>query len=252
MNSSIKIHEIVEKDLKGSVFIVGFPSVGLIGTITANFLINTLKLEQIGIVDSVKFPAITIIKNGEPHNPLRIYSGEQICNDGTCNQVTVCVSEFTPPAEMAKELVNELTDWAVEKGCAKIISAEGFSISSKDGGDDNDVYGIASTEGARPWIEEAKVKPFTFGTIGGITGAFLNEGKIRNLNVLGLLAEVSENVPDARAAANVIKAIDELLLAIELDPKPLLKEAETIEEEVQNVQKQAPPEVSASVSRYIG
>ena len=80
----------------------------------------------------------------------------------------------------------------------------------------------------------------------------MNEGKIRNLNVLGLLAEVSENVPDARAAANVIKAIDELLLAIELDPKPLLKEAETIEEEVQNVQKQAPPEVSASVSRYIG
>lgn len=80
----------------------------------------------------------------------------------------------------------------------------------------------------------------------------MNEGKIRNLNVLGLLAEVSENIPDARAAANVIKAIDELLLAIELDPKPLLKEAETIEEEVQNVQKQAPPEISASVSRYIG
>ena len=80
----------------------------------------------------------------------------------------------------------------------------------------------------------------------------MNEGKIRNLNVLGLLAEVSENVPDARAAANVIKAIDELLLAIELDPKPLLKEAENIEEEVQNVQKQAPPEVSSSVSRYIG
>ena len=57
MNSSINIHEIVEKDLKGSVLIVGFPSVGLIGTIVANFLINTLKLEQIGIIDSSKFPS---------------------------------------------------------------------------------------------------------------------------------------------------------------------------------------------------
>ena len=252
MNSSIDIHEIVEKDLKGSVFIVGFPSVGLIGTITANFLINTLKLEQIGIIDSAKFPAITVVKNGEPHNPLRLYSGEQVCNDGTCNQVTVCVSEFTPPAEMAKELVSSLTSWAVKKGCTKIISAEGFSSSPKADGKSNDVYGIASTNGAKPWIEEAKVKPFTFGTIGGITGAFLNEGKIRNFNVLGLLAEVSEDVPDARAAANVIKAIDELLLAIELDPKPLLKEAKTLEEEVQNVQEQAPPEVSSSISRYIG
>ena len=46
MNKSIEIHEIVEKDLKDSVLIVGFPSVGLIGTIVSNFLINTLKLED--------------------------------------------------------------------------------------------------------------------------------------------------------------------------------------------------------------
>jgi predicted ATP-grasp superfamily ATP-dependent carboligase len=80
----------------------------------------------------------------------------------------------------------------------------------------------------------------------------LNEGKIRKMNVLGLLAEVNEDLPDARAAASVIKAIDELLLAIELDPEPLLKEAESLEQEVQSVREQAPPEVSSSVPRYIG
>ena len=211
MNKSIEIHEIVENDLNGSVLIVGFPSVGLIGTIVSNFLINSLKLEQIGIIDSPNFPAISIIKNGEPHNPLRLYSGEQICNDGTCNRVVVCVSEFTPPPEMIKELASSLTKWAIKKGCQKIISAEGFSSQPKENGDNNDVYGITSTIGARPWIEDAKVKPFTFGTVGGTTAAFLNEGKILNFNVLGLLAEVTEDVPDARAAADVIKAIDELL-----------------------------------------
>ena len=72
------------------------------------------------------------------------------------------------------------------------------------------------------------------------------------MNVFGLLAEVNEDLPDARAAASVIKAIDELLLAIELDPKPLLKEAESLEQEVQAVRDQAPPEVSSSVPRYIG
>ena len=72
------------------------------------------------------------------------------------------------------------------------------------------------------------------------------------MNVLGLLAEVNEDLPDARAAASVIKAIDELLLAIELDPEPLLKEAESLEQEVQAVREQAPPEVSSSVPRYIG
>ena len=40
--SSIKIHEISKQNLKGAVLIDGFPSVGLVGTIVANFLINTL------------------------------------------------------------------------------------------------------------------------------------------------------------------------------------------------------------------
>ena len=50
----------------------------------------------------------------------------------------------------------------------------------------------------------------------------------------------------------MIKAIDELLLAIELDIEPLLKEAESLEQEVQVVREQAPPEVSSAVPRYIG
>ncbi len=245
MSDSIKIHEISKQKLKGAVLINGFPSVGLVGTIVANFLINTLKLEQIGVIDSPKFPAISVVKDGEPQ-------GEQICNDGTCNQVVVCVSEFTPPAEMTKDLVESLVDWAGKNGCTKVISAEGFNSGPKNEGESNDIYGITSTAGARSWIEEAKVKPFTYGTVGGITGSLLNEGKLRGMNILGLLAEVSEDSPDARAAAGVIKAIDELLLAIELDIEPLLKEAESLEQEVQVVREQAPPEVSSAVPRYIG
>ena len=252
MSDSIKIHEISKQKLKGAVLIVGFPSIGLVGTIVANFLINTLKLEQTGVIDSSRFPAISVVKNGEPHNPMRLYAGEQICNDGSCNQVVVCVSEFTPPAEMTKDLVESLVDWAGKNGCTKVISAEGFNSGPKDEGESNDIYGITSTAGARNWIEEAKVKPFTYGTVGGITGSLLNEGKLRGMNILGLLAEVSEDSPDARAAAGVIKAIDELLLAIELDIEPLLKEAESLEQEVQVVREQAPPEVSSAVPRYIG
>jgi len=252
MNNTITIRNIAKHNLKDAVLIDGFPGVGLVGTIVANFLINTLKLEQIGVIDSYKFPAISVIKDGEPHNPMRLYSGEQICNDGTCNQVAVCVSEFTPPAEITKDLVNSLMDWAENNGCTKIISAEGFSTGPKADGEKNDVYGVASSSGARTWIKDAKVKPFTYGTVGGITGSLLNEGKVRKLNVLGLLAEVTEDAPDAMAAANVIKAIDELLLAIELDPEPLLKEAQNLEKEVKNVRDQAPPEVSSAVPRYIG
>ena len=139
MSNPITIRNIAKHKLKDAVLIDGFPGVGLVGTIVANFLINTLKLEQIGVIDSYKFPAISVIKDGEPHNPMRLYSGEQVCNDGTCNQVVVCVSEFTPPSDITKDLVNSLMDWAENNGCTKIISAEGFSSAPKPDGEKNDV-----------------------------------------------------------------------------------------------------------------
>ena len=95
MSNPITIHDLSDEKLKGAVLIDGFPGVGLVGTIVANFLINSLKLEQIGIIDSQKFPPISVVKDGMPHNPMRLYSGEQICNDGSCNQVVVCAVSYT-------------------------------------------------------------------------------------------------------------------------------------------------------------
>ena len=102
------------------------------------------------------------------------------------------------------------------------------------------------------WISDAKVTPFEFGTIGGFTGVMLNEGRLRSLNVLGLLAEVEEDIPDARAASKIIEAIDKLLLEIDLDPKPLLEEAASLEKELQKVTEQVPSENNNSIPRYIG
>ena len=46
--------------------------------------------------------------------------------------------------------------------------------------------------------------------------------------------------------------MDELLLAIKLDPEPLLKEAEELEAQLRLMRDQAPPEARAEVPRYIG
>ena len=80
----------------------------------------------------------------------------------------------------------------------------------------------------------------------------LNEGRLRSLNVLGLLAEVEEDIPDAKAASKIIEAIDKLLLEIDLDPKPLLEEAASLEKELQKVNEQVPTDNSNSIPRYIG
>ena len=53
---------------------------------------------------------------------MRLYAGEQICNDGSCNQVVVCVSEFTPPAEMTKDLVEAFYKIAESKKTGEIYN----------------------------------------------------------------------------------------------------------------------------------
>jgi len=252
MSQSINIQQTTEKALKGSTFICGLPGVGLVGNIVANFLINNLKLEQIGIIDGVGFPSISVVKNGVPNHPMRLYSGEQICNNGKCNQIVICVSDFVPPAALTKDLVNSIFDWAEEKGCTSFITGEGFSVPPNNDEKEAIVYGITSTESSKQWISDAKVKPFEFGTIGGFTGVLLNEGRLRSNNVLGLLAEVEEDIPDARAASKIIEAIDKLLLEIDLDPKPLLEEAASLEKELQKVTEQVPTDSNNSVPRYIG
>ena len=252
MSNNISIHQTSDKDFKGSTFICGLPGVGLVGNIVANFLVNNLKLKQIGIIDGTIFPSISVVKDGIPNHPMRLYAGEQICNDGKCNQIVICVSDFVPPASATKELATCIFDWAKERGCTSFIIGEGFSVSPKKEHEDCIVYGVSSTEASKDLISNAKVIPFEFGTIGGFTGVMLNQGRLRSVNVLALLAEVEEDVPDALAASKIIESIDKLLLEIDLDSKPLLEEAASLEKELQKVTEQVPSEPNNAIPRYIG
>ena len=252
MSSDITIYQTSDEDFKVSTFICGLPGVGLVGNIVANFLVNNLNLKQIGSIDGSVFPSISVVKDGIPSHPMRLYAGEQICNNGKCNQLVICVSDFVPPVSATKDLVESILDWAKERGCTSFIVGEGFSTPQKEEGKKSVVYGISSTEASNEWIRKAQVTPFEFGTIGGFTGVLLNQGRLRSVNVLGLLAEVEEDIPDAVAASKIIEAIDKLLLEIELDPKPLLEEAASLEKELQKVTEQVPNDSSNSVPRYIG
>src|SRR2546426_9553356 len=73
----IQIYELRRIGLRGATVIDGFPSVGLVSSIVANYLINALNLVQIGIMDSVQFPTVSLVRDGEPMNPVRIYGGAE-------------------------------------------------------------------------------------------------------------------------------------------------------------------------------
>ena len=122
--NGIDIIDIKQMNIKGAYVIDGFPSVGLVGSIVANYLVSFLKLEQIAMVDSVYFPAISLIRDEMPLAPVRVYAGA-FGSKGQ-EKIVVFVSEFQPDPEILKSLAITIMDWAEDHKCKMMISPEGL------------------------------------------------------------------------------------------------------------------------------
>jgi uncharacterized protein len=224
MENDIAIHIKSKVDLSGAAVVEGFPSVGLVSTLAANYLIEQLKLPKIGCMTSSMLPVTSIIRDGEPNHPVRIYGDRRL---------VVFISEFRPPAQLVQPIVDNILKWTRDNGLALIISAEGLPLQETDKHPEEiHVFGVASTPRGRELLAQHKVNPLNEGIITGISGVLLNEGARTDRDVLCVIADAHESYPDARAAARIVETIDALLPQIELDTKPLYAEAEKMETEI--------------------
>jgi uncharacterized protein len=247
----VRIYELKKTNLKGATVIDGFPSIGLVSSIVANYLVNALHLTQIGTMESDHFPAISLIRRGEPLSTVRIYASERVVGvDEESDQLVVFLSEFQPPPNLIRPISATLLDWIMEQRCRALISPEGLVIEREGEAPTDtpegarpdetiDVYGVGSTRKANKWIQENGLQLFQEGVITGVAGVLLNEGARRDFDVVTILAEAHSNYPDARAAAKVIEIIDKLVLNIDLTAEPLYREAEEIERQIKSIHRQA-------------
>jgi uncharacterized protein len=260
---SVRIYEVKRIDVEGAIVIDGFPSVGLVSSIVANYLIDTLEMEQIGIVESPSFPTVSLVRDGNPQHPVRIYAGRPPSDRSgrVADKIVAFVSEFHPPPNIIHPLATAILDWVQEQRCGLIVSPEGLVVepsaspSSRPAAraeaprlSDVKIYGVASTRRARELYIEPNMRLFTEGVITGIAGVLLNEGRRRGFDVLTFLAEAQADYPDARAAARVIESINSILLRTPLDPVPLYHEAERIEQQLLQIQRRAAEKGAADSS----
>ncbi|MCI4331778.1 MAG: PAC2 family protein [Thermoplasmata archaeon] len=246
----VRIYELKRVDVEGAIVIDGFPSVGLVSSIVANYLIDTLEMEQIGIVESPAFPTVSLVRAGSPQHPVRIYAGRPAADRAgrVADRIVAFVSEFHPAPSIIHPLAISIMDWVQEQRCSMLVSPEGLVVDKPLGEpvrgkppklSDVKVYGVASTRKARELYVEPNMLPFSEGVITGIAGVLLNEGRRRGFDVLTFLAEAQSDYPDARAAAKVIETINHILLRTPLDPVPLYHEAERIEQQLLSIQRHA-------------
>ncbi len=217
---------IVLPEIKNPILIEGYPGIGLVGHIAANFLAKELKMEMIGYVESPFIPPMALILDGKPNPPLRFYGKDNII---------LAVADIYVPPTLVSEIARELVRYLKDMGADKIVSLGGIGIGLFK--EKMDVWGVGATEELNKKLQERGVKVLQYGSIMGMSGKLLWEASREKLEAYVLLGETFGDRPDPRAAANVVEALKSLT-GIDVSTEPLLKEAEMIEEQLRKMHEQ--------------
>ena len=223
-----------EVDLKGGTVVEGFPTVGMVSTIACTYLISTLKMDQVCAMDDEEFPPLSMVYARKPKFPARVYAHDE-------KKLAAFLCEVPIPSRVHRKVGRCLLAWAKKHECRRIISLEGLPL--PEGGSEEDVmvWGVGSTDQAREDLDKAKIQQLESGMISGVSGVLLNEGRWEKFDTIALLAEAHPDLPDAIAAAKLVRAVDDLLPEIEIDLGPLLSEAKELEAQIAVLKAQAKP-----------
>jgi uncharacterized protein len=228
VSPKIRIRELKPLNLEGGYLIDGFPSVGFTSAIATESMIHTSKFELAGIIDSESFPPISIVKNGKPNFPTRIFVNDYL-------KVGVFLSFLTLDQSLHRATAKTMLKWAKEHKIGLIVS----SVAIKSPNSDEEMIGIGSTDAARAKVREAGLKVLDHGTIPGIPGMLLNEGNMSEQDVIVLIFHTDGKGPDFKSSAQLCMAMSKLIPGASCDISSLQKEAEKAEIIIKETQEES-------------
>ena len=231
--ADVEIRTIKEVDLKGGTVVAAFPSIGLVSTITATYMITNLKVDQVTALESPDFPSLSMVYAKKPKFPARVYATQD-------PKLAIFICEMPLPMWTHRPVAYALLKWAKDHQCRWIVPLEGLPAEPEAPAPaEPPVWGIGSTDRARAELDKRGIQQLETGMITGVTGVLLNEGRWRNADVVALLAEARLDIPDARAAVALVHTLDILLPEIEIDLKPLQEQAKVLEDHLTKLKQQA-------------
>jgi len=215
----ITIKELRSLNLEGGYLIDGFPSVGLSSVIATESMMNASQFKLAGIVDSDIFPPISLIKNGKPNFPARLFVNDDI-------KVAAFLSHIAVEGSLHKIIAKKMLSWAKKEKISLIVS----SVPVKSTENKDEVLVVGSTENSRKKIKELGLKTLENGTVPGIPGVLLNEGSLNQQDVIVILFSSDGTSPDFRSSAKLCMVMSQLIPGTSCDIVSLQKEAEKVEQ----------------------
>jgi len=205
------------------LIIHGFPGFGLVGSISTEFLINHLNMEDIGNIWIDDLPAMVAIHNEEVVQPIGVFYDK--------NHNIIILHVVTAAKDIEWKLAEALAQMADMLKAREILCIEG--VNSNRETENLSIFCYANKKTKKTELTKKGIKPLKEGIIVGVTSALLLKIK-QSHDISCLFAETHSNFPDSKAAAKVIEAIDKYI-GLSVDYKPLLETAKVMEDKLKNI-----------------
>jgi len=198
--------------------LVGFPDVGLVGTIALSYTIHEEQMAEAGYLESDGFPPMVVVHNGDPKSPLRLYSK---------GDVIALISEIPIDSHMIPHVARSIANWAKSKNVELLITLSGIAVQNRLEIDVPAVYGISSTSSAKEILKKMGVEVLEEGFIVGLHAFLMKECLKENIPNICLLAQSHLRYPDPGAAASLIESLN-VLMGWKVNTEKLLAQEDEI------------------------
>ena len=229
---TIEIRKLKEINIEGGVVFDGFHNISLTSIIACGCFIHSLKTELVGILDSSLFSPMSVIYDGKPNFPARIYANEEKKLGFFISELVLDPSAYRPVADL-------ILRWSKDNKCKTIISIVGKAVEKEEEEEKPSLNVISNSSILMKELNDAGILSLKNGTINGIPGILLNESNWKNIDVIVFVVDFIFGVPDFRAAANVVQAISKIVPEAYCEIQLLTKEAENIENNLKMINSQA-------------
>ena len=211
-----EVYEIKKIEYNNPIVFAGFVGAGLAGPLSVGYIIEKLKMKEVGYMRSKYLPPSTVFIQGRLRHPFRFYSN-------TKGTICAIICEITLRMEGLYSLVAAILDWAEEKGSNEIVILDGVSSEKEH---DNKAFCAAEEDLCRV-MQDKGINMIPRGFITGIPGGLLNECLLRKIQGVTLLVKANQKSPDPLAAATLVDAVNSLY-ETGIDTTDLRKEKDKI------------------------
>lgn len=226
---SVRFEKTTELAAESPTLIEGLPGLGLVASIAVDRITKQLGLELHGTIVSEDFPPVTSFHDGRVRDTVRVYAGE--------DPAVMTLQSDVPIPPSAVESLSQcvLNDLADEFDRAVFLAGAPAESEEQIG----DVIGVATTDELEEALTGAGITLAEgTGTIGGVTGALVNDCYHADIPAVVLIVRSHPYIPDPGAARDVIEEALEPLVEFDIDTQELLEQADEIQQQKQQIAEQ--------------